>query len=48
MAHKKLKILYLAQYLQERSDEEHPVGINDMISYLESLDIPAERKARCV
>ena len=45
MAHKKLKILYLAQYLQERSDEDHPVGIGDMIAYLESLDIPAERKA---
>ena len=45
MAHKKLKILYLAQYLQQSSDEDHPVGINDMISYLESLDIPAERKA---
>lgn len=45
MAHKKLKILYLAQYLQERSDEDHPVGVGDMIAYLESLDIPAERKA---
>lgn len=45
MAHKKLKILYLARYLQEQSDEEHPVTVNDMISYLESLDIPAERRA---
>ena len=45
MAHKKLKILYLARYLQEQSDEEHPVTVNDMISYLEGLDIPAERKA---
>ena len=32
MAHKKLKILYLAQYLQQQSDEEHPVSINDMIA----------------
>ena len=45
MAHKKLKILYLAQYLQQQSDEEHPVSINDMIAYLEAMDIPAERKA---
>ena len=45
MAHKKLRILYLARYLQERSDEEHPVGVGDMIAYLEGLGIPAERKA---
>ena len=45
MAHKKLKILYLAQCLQQQSDEEHPVSINDMIAYLEAMDIPAERKA---
>ena len=45
MAHKKLRILYLAQYLQERSDEEHPVGMGDILAYLEGLDLPAERKA---
>ena len=45
MAHKKLKILYLAQYLQQQSDEEHPVSINDMIAYLDAMDIPAELKA---
>ena len=45
MAHKKLRILYLAQYLQEHSDEEHPVGMGDILAYLEGLDLPAERKA---
>lgn len=45
MAHKKLKLLYLAQFLREQTDEEHTVTVNDMISYLAELGIPAERKA---
>ena len=45
MAHKKLRILYLAQYLQEHSDEELPGGMGDILASLEGLDLPAERKA---
>lgn len=45
MAHKKLRLLYLAQFLQERTDEEHTATVNDMIAYLARQDISAERKA---
>ena len=45
MAHKKLKLLYLAKLFQEQTDEAHPVTVGDMIGYLGRLGIPAERKA---
>ena len=45
MGHKKLKILYLAKFLQEQTDEDHPATVNDMIRYLNQYDISAERKA---
>lgn len=45
MAHKKLKILYLAKFLQEQTDEAHTATVNDMIQYLRQQDIQAERKA---
>ena len=45
MAHKKLKLLYLAKLFYERTDEDHTVTVGDMIDYLAGLDIPAERKA---
>lgn len=41
----KLKLLYLAQYLQEQTDEEHPKTVQDMLAYLERYDITAERKS---
>ena len=41
----KLKLLYLAQFLQEQTDEEHPKTVQDMLSYLERYDITAERKS---
>ena len=41
----KLKLLYLVQYLQEQTDEEHPKTVQDMIAYLERCDITAERKS---
>lgn len=41
----KLKILYLAQLLLERSDENHPITTKEMIEYLEGLGIHAERKS---
>lgn len=45
MAHKKLKLLYIARYLMEQTDEEHTVTVKDIIAHLESLGISAERKA---
>lgn len=45
MAHKKLKLLYLAQLFQEQTDDEHTVTVKDMIAYLDKLGIPSERKA---
>ena len=45
MANKKLKLLYLAQYLQEETDERHPRTLQDMIAYLERCGISAERKS---
>ena len=41
----KLKLLYLAQFLQEQTDEEHPKTVQDMLAYLERYDITAERKS---
>lgn len=41
----KLKLLYISQYLCENSDQDHTVTVNDIIAYLESLGINAERKA---
>ena len=41
----KLKLLYLARYLHECTDEEHPATVAELISFLSTLDIKAERKA---
>lgn len=41
----KLKILYLAQMLLERSDEAHPITTREMIDYLAAQGIHAERKS---
>lgn len=40
----KLKILYIREYLCENSNEEHPVSVSQLISYLHSNGIDAERK----
>ena len=45
MANKKLKLLYLARYLREETDERHPRTVQDMIAYLERQGISAERKS---
>ncbi len=45
MAHKRQKLLYLAKLFKEKTDEEHTVGVNDMIEYLARQGIHAERKA---
>lgn len=41
----KQKILLLAKYLLEESDESHPIGVADMIAYLKNAGISAERKS---
>ena len=41
----KLKLLYLMQMLLERSDENHPLTVQDMIDELSQHDISAERKS---
>lgn len=44
-SNQKLKLLYLMQYLLEKTDEEHTVTVSDMIEMLEKYDIKAERKS---
>ena len=41
----KLKILYLKDFLLERTDENHPARIDDMISFLEEKYIFTEKKS---
>ena len=41
----KLKIIYVMEYLLKYSDETHPVTTNQIIAYLQSHDIAAERKS---
>ena len=41
----KLKLLHVMNYLLQNSDEEHPVTVHQMIQYLESNGIAAERKS---
>ena len=41
----KLKLLYLLRVLLERSDEEHIISMKDILEYLKSNGIDAERKS---
>ncbi|MBR5316733.1 MAG: WYL domain-containing protein [Lachnospiraceae bacterium] len=41
----KLKLIYIIKYLMENTDENHKVTMADIIRYLESYDITAERKS---
>lgn len=41
----KLKILYIMQFLNDNTDEEHAVSMNDIISMLARQGITAERKS---
>ena len=43
-ANQKMRLLYLMRYLNENTDEAHPATVAEMIAYLASLDIHAERK----
>ena len=45
MANKKLKLLYLARFFQQETDEQHPKTLQEMIAYLASFGISAERKS---
>lgn len=44
-ANQKLKLLYLAQILEQESDEEHPLSTSELIAALALHDISAERKS---
>lgn len=41
----KLKLLYIMRLLQDRSDEHHPISVNEIISHLEANAISSERKS---
>ncbi len=43
--HQKLKILYIARMLLEKSDEEHLLSTKDLIAGLSEYGILAERKS---
>lgn len=43
--YQKLKILYTMDYLIHESDEEHPVTVKQIISYLDKQGISSERKS---
>lgn len=45
MASKKLKLLYLADYLRRETDEQHPATMQDIMDELARWDITAERKS---
>lgn len=41
----KLKLLLLKDYLEQRTDENHPASIHDLMNHLEANGISAERKS---
>ncbi len=45
MPNQKMKALYIMDYLMRNSDEEHPVPMKEIISYLKNSGISAERKS---
>lgn len=44
-SNQKLKLLYLVQILQKRTDENHLMTVQDMIGALSEYGVPAERKS---
>ena len=44
-SYQKLKPLYIMKYLLQNTDEDHPVTVNQIISFLDSQGISAERKS---
>ena len=45
LSHQKLKMMYLAKILMEKTDEEHTITVPEMISELAKLGISAERNS---
>jgi len=45
LSHQKLKMMYLAKILMEKTDEEHTITVPEMITELSKLGISAERKS---
>ena len=43
--YQKLKLLYIKDYLERYSDEEHPVSVHELIQYLDKNGVSAERKS---
>ncbi|MBQ7624917.1 MAG: WYL domain-containing protein [Clostridia bacterium] len=41
----KLKLMYIARYLSEKTDDNNTVSVNEIISMLEKYDVKAERKS---
>lgn len=41
----KLKLLYLKQFFEERTDEEHPATMPEILAYLKAHGVDAERKS---
>ena len=44
-ASQKRKLLYVMKLLLERSDENHPISMPELLAFLEARDISAERKS---
>ena len=44
-ADQKLKLVFLIDYFSKNTDENHPAAMGDIISYLSSNGISAERKS---
>ncbi|MBQ8002880.1 MAG: WYL domain-containing protein [Clostridia bacterium] len=45
MPNQKMKALYIMDYLMRNTDEEHPAPMKEIIAYLDSCGISAERKS---
>jgi len=41
---RKLKMLYLKEFFEQRTDENHSATIKEIQKYLDSKDIPADRR----
>ena len=44
-ANQKLKLLYLKQFFEEKTDEQHPATMEDIRKYLTQHEVDAERKS---
>ena len=44
-ANQKLKLLYLKQFFEEKTDEQHPATMEDIRKYLTQHEVDAEHKS---